>query len=86
MSSFLSAVTSYIQPMSRASIFISIALVTTISLTATIKLFYKRRETRKNAAIVTKLRFYPIKSLPGVSVDQLEVTKSCLKSGELYDR
>ena len=45
----------------------------------------RRRNYRKVAKVV-KLIIYPVKSLPGIEVNELDVTKSGVKFGPFRDR
>jgi uncharacterized protein YcbX len=49
-------------------------------------LFRRRRPTVHARARVAKLIIYPIKSVPGIEVDHLEVHDSVLKYKNIYDR
>ena len=71
------------QPMDSAVVGASL-----IVLASTIIYFWHRNKRIKYVDVtkVRKLVIYPIKSLRGVEVDQLEVTKNVLKYGNYLDR
>ena len=63
-----------------------VAAIGFLTVAIAMSMFKRRRNYVKNVAKVTKLIFYPIKSLQGIQVDELEVTTSGVRYGEFVDR
>ena len=64
----------------------TVAAVTAVTVFLAVRVFYKKRETRKNAATVTKLVIYPIKSIQGIIVDHLVIAPDGATYNDFHDR
>ena len=71
-------------PLSKTTIIL--AGVGFLTFAIAVSMFKRRRNYVKNVAKVKKLIFYPIKSLQGIEVNELEVTQSGVRYGEFRDR
>ena len=65
---------------------IILAGVSFLTFAVAMSMYKRRRIYIKTTAKITKLIIYPVKSLQGVEVDELEVTRSGVRYGEFKDR
>lgn len=86
MASIFSSIVSNVESISRNKIIFTVTAVTTATVFIAIKLFYKKRQLKKNVATVTKLMIFPIKSVAGIQVDELIITPNGARYKNLDDR